>query len=78
MEVSDTAKAYTQAPIIMIVIGLFVCIFGALGVIGSIFAHKVIGRIILAAVRNCNFEQLNYYFSLMHIVWVLTGTVCDY
>ncbi|XP_003382522.1 PREDICTED: tetraspanin-7-like [Amphimedon queenslandica] len=47
LKVTEDTKSYTQVPTLLIIIGLFVFIFGIVGVVGAIFAHTLGGRIIL-------------------------------
>ena len=42
----------TQIPVLLIIVGLFTLIFGVVGLIGSVFATKLGGRIILGLVRH--------------------------
>lgn len=43
---------YSPVGILLIVVGLFITIIGVIGVIGSIFASTVFGRITLGLVRQ--------------------------
>ncbi|XP_003385520.1 PREDICTED: tetraspanin-7-like [Amphimedon queenslandica] len=46
-DVTDDDQPYTQIPVMAIVVGIFVSLFGLVGVIGAILANHVGGRIVL-------------------------------
>ena len=50
IDIADNTSQFTQVSVLMIVLGLFVLIIGAVGVVGGIFASTNFGRIILGVV----------------------------
>ena len=52
VDITDNASQFTQVSVLVIVLGLFVLIIGAVGVVGAIFASTVFGRIVLGLVSE--------------------------
>ena len=52
VDISDDTSQFTQVSVLIIVLGLFVLIIGAVGVVGGIFASTVFGRIVLGLVSS--------------------------
>ena len=50
--ITDDGGQFTEVSVLIIVVGLFVMMVGAVGVGGAIFAHTMCGRITLALVSG--------------------------
>ena len=47
----SAGTAVTQIPVLLIIVGLFTLIFGVVGLVGSVLAGRIVGRIVLGLVR---------------------------
>ena len=70
---------FSQTPVLLIVVGTFVLLLGIVGIVGSIFASTVAGRIILGLVNATYIDlAINVYIifrSLVSINIFLFSTV---
>lgn len=51
MAITDNPTTFTRVPVLMIIVGLFVTIVGAVGAVGAIFSSTPFGRVMLLVVR---------------------------
>lgn len=51
-DIAASQKVFSQTPVLLIVVGTFVLLLGIVGIIGSIFANTVAGRITLGLVNT--------------------------
>ena len=57
-DITDNNSQFTQVSVLVIVLGLFVIIIGAVGVVGAIFASTIFGRIVLGLVSLCVWKYM--------------------
>ena len=68
-EIADGSTQFSNVTVLLIVIGVFILIIGAIGTVGAICASRVFGRITLGLVREN---------SYLHRIVLIIGVVIGY
>ena len=51
-EIADNASQFTQVPVLLIILGIFVALVGIVGAVGALFSGTIFGRIVLGLVSS--------------------------
>ena len=51
-EIAGGDSQFTQVPVLLIILGIFVALVGIVGAVGALFASTIFGRIVLGLVSS--------------------------